>query len=54
MEAGNTKADTVALLDGAEGHYMGDGVWIVVQGSDKGPQSVALTKANLEALLAAC
>jgi hypothetical protein len=55
MEAGNTKSDTVVLLDGGEGRYMGDGVWALIQRDERGTaHSVVVARADLEALIAAC
>lgn len=43
----------VKLLDGGTAHYMGDDVFVLVQQSEKGPQSVAVTGDDLRRLLAA-
>lgn len=42
----------VKLLDGGVAQYMGDDVFVLVQQSEKGPQSVAVTVEDLRNLLA--
>lgn len=42
---------SIVLVDGGAEH-MGDGVFVLVQDSEEGPQSVVVTRADLEALLA--
>lgn len=43
--------DVVALQDG-EARAMGDGVFVVVQDTEEGTQSIVLQRSDLEALLA--
>lgn len=52
-EAMMLQGKTVALADGAA-EYMGNGVFVALQQDERGrPQSVALTEADLRAMLAA-
>ncbi len=44
--------NSIAITDGTV-EFMGDGVAVVLQSSDQGPQNVVLTTADLRAMLAA-
>ncbi len=49
---GNIMLNSISLTDGTA-ELMGDGVAIVLQESDQGPQNVVLTVGDLKAMLAA-
>jgi hypothetical protein len=45
-------SDVIDLVDG-EARSMGEGVFVLLQNSEDGPQSIILQRSDLEALLAA-
>jgi hypothetical protein len=49
-----TATNELLMLTDGQAQLMGDGIVMVFQDSDGGVQNVILTRADLEALLAAC
>lgn len=41
----------VKIMDGGVAEYMGDGIYVLLQKSEDGPQSVAITVDDLRSLL---